>query len=325
MAVSTSQPPSAPGVVTQLARSVGFSKAYNFWLWAVFGGILLGFSVSRLRYLDFYGVFCSGPGMAKGNMGAATPGECFYYLNLTLGQIAIRTHLWCVLPAALLAFGQFVPIFRRKALWLHRINGWISTVLSLIGAFSALPMLKHTMGGSTETQSMNLLLLVIFVTAVYRGIVAAKNHRIQEHRDYMLRAWSYGGSVITLRIIMLITSITMSYMGNWYVAIPCDKIEYLMDAQNATMAEYQAKYPDCAPQWSGEDPDRHIAVRVYVLEDDPVGVAAAHSHCFAMSGYVAIILHFVITEYYIRLTSPDRKVSKAINAGETNGVAKKVE
>lgn len=98
---------------------------------------------------------------------------------------------------------------------------------------------------------------------------------------------------------MLATSIMMSYSGNWYVAIPCDKIEYLMDAQNATMAEYQAKYPDCAPQWSGEDPHRHIAVRVYVLDDDPVGVAAAHSHCFGMSGYVAIILHFVAAEAYV--------------------------
>ncbi|KAI1654336.1 hypothetical protein F4813DRAFT_399061 [Daldinia decipiens] len=323
MAGSASEPQG--GVMTQIARSVGFSKSYNFWLWAVFGGVLLGFSISRLPYLDFYGVFCSGPGMARGNMGAATPGECFYYLNLTLGGLAIRTHLWCVLPAALLAFGQFVPIFRRKALWLHRINGWISTVLSLIGAFSALPMLKHTMGGSTETQSMNVLLLVIFVTAVYKGIVAAKNHRIQEHRDYMLRAWVYGGSVITLRLIMLATSIMMSYSGNWYVAIPCDKIEYLMDAQNATMAEYQAKYPECAPQWSGEDPNRHVAVRVYVLDDDPVGVAAAHSHCFGMSGYVAIILHFVAAETYIYWTSPERKVSKAIRASETNHAAKKVE
>ncbi|KAI1807534.1 hypothetical protein F4811DRAFT_574465 [Daldinia bambusicola] len=325
MAGSTVQSPGNAGVVTQLARSVGFSKAYNFWLWAVFGGVLLGFSISRLRYLDFHGVFCSGPGMARGNMGAATPGECFYYLNVTLDQIAIRTHLWCVLPAALLAFGQFVPVFRRKALWLHRINGWIATVLSLIGACSAFPMLRHTMGGSTETQSMNLLLWIIFVTAVYKGVTAAREHKIQEHRDYMLRAWSYGGSVITLRIIMLATSIAMSYMGNWYVAIPCDKIEYLMDAQNATMAEYQAKYPECAPQWTGEDPNRHVAVRVYVLEDDPVGVAAAHAHCFAMSGYVAIILHFVITEAYIRLTSPERKLSKAIAAGETTPAAKKVE
>ncbi|KAI8961433.1 hypothetical protein F5Y11DRAFT_226257 [Daldinia sp. FL1419] len=323
MAVSSTEPSS--GTITQLARAVGFSKGYNFWLWAIFGGVLLGFSVSRLPYLDFYGVFCSGPGMARGNMGAATPGECFYYLNLLSGQIAIRTHLWCVLPASLLAFTQFVPIFRRKAMWLHRISGWISSVLGLIGACSAIPMLKHTMGGSTETQSMNMLLFIIFVNAIYKGLVAAKNHKIQEHRDYMLRAWVYGGSVITLRLIMLATSIVMSYMGNWYVAIPCDKIEYLMDAQNATMAEYQAKYPECAPQWSGEDPDRHVAVRVYVLDDDPVGVAAAHSHCFGMSGYVAIILHYVLAEVYIHYTSPERKVSKAIRAGEISSAAKKVE
>ena len=42
-------------------------------------GYLLGFTLARLQYLSFNGVFCN-PN-ASGGTGAA-PGECYYYLQV---------------------------------------------------------------------------------------------------------------------------------------------------------------------------------------------------------------------------------------------------
>ena len=57
---------------------LGFSKSYSFTLWVVFGGALLGFSLlgfslAKTPYLNFYGVFCDSS--ASSSTGAAS-GEC---------------------------------------------------------------------------------------------------------------------------------------------------------------------------------------------------------------------------------------------------------
>lgn len=55
--------PSPKGVPVGGARriysAVGFTKGYNFVLWLIFVGAFFIFTLARLQYLDFYGVFCS--------------------------------------------------------------------------------------------------------------------------------------------------------------------------------------------------------------------------------------------------------------------------
>ncbi|KAK0337870.1 hypothetical protein LTR91_018253 [Friedmanniomyces endolithicus] len=57
---------------------LGFSKLYNFILWFITMGYLLGFTLARLEYLSFNGRFCNAS--SNGVTGAA-PGECYYYLQ----------------------------------------------------------------------------------------------------------------------------------------------------------------------------------------------------------------------------------------------------
>ncbi|KAI0381421.1 hypothetical protein F5Y04DRAFT_81799 [Hypomontagnella monticulosa] len=327
MAVSTGVPEKTLAVqATKVYRAVGFAKGYNFWGWFFLVTSLLIFTLTRMTYFNFYNVFCGGTGLAKGDMGAASPGECFYYLQPGRYMVSIKAHLWTILPAALLACGQFTPIFRRKALWLHRINGWISVVLSFIATAFAIPLLPRTMGGGVDVITMNLLLAAMFVVSIYYGVKTAREHKIQQHRAWMMRAWIYGGSIITLRVIMEIASIWMSFVGNFYHVLPCDKVEYMVKGQNLSMNYFREEFPECAPYWLGQDPERHVAVRAYVLEFDPVGIAAAHNMSFGMSGYMAILIHFVGLEAYLYYT--DRKQSffapKAAKTGE-NGHAAKVE
>ncbi|KAI1210213.1 uncharacterized protein F4807DRAFT_424272 [Annulohypoxylon truncatum] len=307
MVASTKTP---ENVLTALAQklygAVGFSKGYNFWLWLVLGGIFSGFSLSRLRYLDFYGTFCGSS--VPGGRDLAVPGECFYYLNQEYYKIGIITHLAVILPASLLACIQFIPVVRRKAMGLHRIFGWITVSLSVPGAITAVMIAPRSQGGGVDTQSMVALLGVMFLTALTRGCISAKKHKIAEHRAWMLRAWVYGGSIVTMRILMMPAVVIISLIGGFYYVEPCDKINYLLRGENATLAAY----PDCAPFFSGEDPNRHIAVLASVFNrKNIVQVSAALNFVFGTSGWMAIFLNTLGVEYYLRSESGQRSVKKS--------------
>lgn len=308
-------------------KAVGFTKGYNFWLWLFLSLGLGGFALVRLQYLDLYGTFC---GSASGGEDDATPGECFYYLQSGgRYQLGIMIHLASILPASLLALTQFVPVFRRRALKLHRINGYVAIALSVVGSISALVIARRSMGGGIDTQSMVGLLAIIFSWSLYKGVVCARHHQIEKHRVWMLRAWVYvrtspslspppsvsetrigapsilnpesaadiiqAGAIVTMRVIIIISAIVLSLVGGYYYATPCDKINYLLKGENATIA----RYPECASFFSGEDPDRHVVVRASVLTDDRVEIGAVINLVFGTSGWMAMAIHAIGLELYV--------------------------
>jgi hypothetical protein len=94
----------------------------------IFGGAFIGFILARLQYLNYHREFCPNtPSKSQ-----AAPGECFYYLRGHY-EIGMILHFVGVLPGGLLAFLQFIPIIRHKAILFHRVNGYVVLLLSLIG------------------------------------------------------------------------------------------------------------------------------------------------------------------------------------------------
>lgn len=81
--------------IRKLYSPIGFQKGYNFTLWFVFGGALLGFTLARLQYLAVDTVFAK----------SAAPGE-WYWMRQGRYKIGIALHLGTILPAALLALIQ---------------------------------------------------------------------------------------------------------------------------------------------------------------------------------------------------------------------------
>ena len=65
-------------VMRKVYNPLGFSKGYNFILAFLALGYLFGFTLARLEYLSFYGVFCN-PNEPPGT--GAAPGECYYWLK----------------------------------------------------------------------------------------------------------------------------------------------------------------------------------------------------------------------------------------------------
>lgn len=84
------------GVASTLRRIpefFGFSKVYNFILFFIFGGALIGFGLARFMYIDIPGILC---GPLPGENRAA-PGECYYHENFDQYKVGIRLHLYTIL------------------------------------------------------------------------------------------------------------------------------------------------------------------------------------------------------------------------------------
>ncbi|KAI0871402.1 hypothetical protein GGS24DRAFT_60549 [Hypoxylon argillaceum] len=281
-------------------RAVGFTKGYNFVLWLIFGGTLFAFSLIRLEYIDFWGVFCN-PDRRRAS--GAMPGECFYFMKPGRYQIGIILHLATILPASLLAVVQFVPIVRQKAMYLHRINGYISVFLSIAGTAGALMIARHSAGGGVDVQTFIGALAILFLGSMCLAMINIRRLQIDQHRAWMIRAWVYGSIIITMRIGLIIGALIVSAAGGHYMAQPCDKINHTLKGQNITMKFY----PECAPFFSGENLDQHVAVKANFHGDNIMEIATAFNIIFGPASWVALIIHMIGTELYLRLTPAEHE------------------
>ncbi|KAG8165363.1 hypothetical protein KVR01_005638 [Diaporthe batatas] len=261
---------------------IGFKKGYNFVLWFIFAGALMGFTLARLQYLDFYGVFCSA-GDSGGN--GAAPGECLYYLR-GHEKVGIIPHLATILPASFLVVFQFVPAIRHKATLFHRLNGYLVIILSLLGTGGVLMIARHAFGGTLATQYATGFISIAFVGALAMAYINIKRLQIEQHRAWMLRAWFYAGCIITIRIIMIIAAQIVSQIGGYYDARPCEQIQYIFGSQEQSLDFY----PDCAPFFNGLDPSKQVAVEAN-FDGDPVQLTVALGSNFGSAMWLAFAIH----------------------------------
>ncbi|KAE8154595.1 hypothetical protein BDV25DRAFT_147542 [Aspergillus avenaceus] len=279
-------PSPTPNAFVRRARKIytplGFKKGYNFTLFFIFGGAWLGFTLARLQFLNF-SIFCQ----------EASPGECFYYKDL--GYVGLYLHLGCILPGALLAFLQFIPAIRYKAIIIHRINGYIIILLVIASNIGALMIARHAFGGLISTQAAVGFLVILTTTAMAIAYYNIKRLQIEQHRAWMLRSFFYMGSIITVRIILITAAVIISKQP-YFMSQPCDKIDYLLGEQ-----ETLQRYPVCGRYYNGSQPDQHVSVLAnfngYVDQ-----IASALNANFGMALWLAVAMHGIGVEVYLQLT-----------------------
>ena len=250
----------------------------------------MGFVLARLEYLSIDGVFKHG----------AAPGEWFYY-GRAFYKAGITLHLSCIIPAGFLAVFQFIPAIRYKALIVHRVNGYLAVLLLLLGNVGALMIARHAFGGTIPTQALVGVLAISTTLSAFLAYYNIKRLQIDQHRAWMLRCWFYAGSIITLRLIMIISATIISKMNGFYIAMPCQ--------QMASMGGNATFYPNCAADANG-----YTAVKADLSTAHSVEyVSASLQINFGMAGWIAFWLHAVGIEIYLRLTPAEderlRKVS----------------
>ena len=188
MAISDRPPRNAfVASARKIYNPVGFAKGYNFVLWFILAGALFGFCLARLQYLDFHGTFCN----TTGGTSSAAPGECFYYLGQKRYGVGIILHLAGILPAGILACVQFVPVMRHKFIQIHRINGYLVMLLSLVATVGAYMIARVTFGGGVDIQLGVGVLGIAFIGSLTMAYINVKRLQIEQHRAWMLRAWVY--------------------------------------------------------------------------------------------------------------------------------------
>lgn len=269
---------------------------------------MLGFTLARFSYLNIAGTASSS--FASG----AAPGEWYHYHD-GIYRAGLTIHLAACLPAGFLMVWQFVPLIRHKLLLFHRINGYIIILLVLVSHIGAIIIARRAFGGSIEVQGgvgTMVILTTLSITMAYYNI---KRLQIEQHRAWMLRAMFYMASIITDRIIMVVSAIVISKFGEYYQIQTCG--ELLFGISN--VGEAIGRYPECA---SGGNDTRIIVHADINGKSEQVGASLGLS--FGMALWLGLVLHIVGVEIYLSLTPREsdrlRKVSyqKQLEAGIKN-------
>ncbi|MCJ1398642.1 hypothetical protein MMC11_001842 [Xylographa trunciseda] len=267
--------------------SLGFQKSYNFPLFIIFAGAMLGFSLARLPYLDLDGYFAQ----------HAAPGE-WYWLRANHYRVGIAIHLGCILPAGLLMVWQFIPAIRRSALLFHRINGHVIIALVLLSNVGALMIVRRSFGGELATQAAVGALVILTTLGLGMAYLNIRRLQIDQHRAWMLRSMFYLGVIITTRLIMILAALITSAIGSYFVLYSCDELRFM----HADDASYVPRaYPACGPPGSTTASGQavvHAAFGAGVVEE----IGAALRLNFGMAIWLALVLHLVGVEIYLRLT-----------------------
>ncbi|KAL2071974.1 hypothetical protein VTL71DRAFT_11317 [Oculimacula yallundae] len=274
-------------------RPLGFQKGYNFPLFVIFGGAMLGFTLARFSYLNI-----GGDALSSYKSGSA-PGEWYSYREGHY-RIGITLHLICVIPAGFLAVFQFIPVIRHKALLFHRMNGYLILLLALVGNVGALMIARRAFGGGLDIQAAVGVLAIMTTTSLVLAYINIKRLQIDQHRAWMLRAWFYFGIIITARFIMIIAAMIVSTQKNYSATRRCGEIAFTVSGSSDLTnqpEDFTQRYPGCVNA-SANTP---VAISASMDgEAENVGVALGMG--FGMAVWVAFWLHAVGVEIYLNAT-----------------------
>lgn len=129
------------------------------------------------------------------------------------------------------------------------------------------------------------------------AIYNVKRYQIEQHRAWMLRTWFYFGSIITLRIILILGTLIISRIDRYRLGVECAKIDYMMQNSSATLEAY----PDCASYYDGSAPDQMALVQADLNGSEPTAAAGLDLN-FGAALWLALWLHAVGVEIYLHLT-----------------------
>ncbi|KAK0643165.1 hypothetical protein B0T16DRAFT_429891 [Cercophora newfieldiana] len=276
-------------IARKVYNPIGFTKGYNFILFFIFAGAMLGFVLARLQFLSYDGIFC---GEDPENF------DCYYYEKSVVEKAGLIIHLGAILPAGFLACFQFVPAIRHKVMLFHRINGYVVLLLSLVGTAGALMIARNAFGGALETQTAVGVMTIMFIGSLGLAYYNVKRLQLEQHRAWMLRAWVYAGVIITARFALIIMATIVSNQG-YFVPITCDQLasRYLIGSRESVVQ----RFPQCEAYFSGANPDETVAVEAD-MNGDGANARAALNLTFGAALWVAMFIHVVGVELYIRLT-----------------------
>ncbi len=154
---------------------------------------------------------------------------------------------------------------------------------------------RHSFGGGFETQVLVGLLAIATTSSTFLAYYNIKRLQIDQHRAWMLRTWFYAGSIITLRIIMIISTLVITQAGGFYQGRPCKEIAFTLD-DDKTFAN---SYPQCFV--ANGSTDGWVAVKAD-FAGNVAQIGTSLGVTFGTAGWLALVMHAVGVEIYLKLT-----------------------
>lgn len=108
------------------------------------------------------------------------------------------------------------------------------------------------------------------------------------------------GTIITLRLIMIISALITSRIDTYYTVKSCAEISFIHDNNNQTLASL---YPQCVASPSvAVTPNPLVVVHASWKNNQADQIGASLDLSFGMAMWLAIFLHLTGVEIYLALT-----------------------
>jgi hypothetical protein len=108
---------------------------------------------------------------------------------------------------------------------------------------------------------------------------------------------SQAGSIITARIVLIISALAISASDNYYTSRPCTVLSYTHKSEAQTL-EY---YPACASFFNGTNLGQEAIVHASMSNGISSEIGAALGVSFGMALWMALIIHAVGVEVYVSI------------------------
>jgi len=112
----------------------------------------------------------------------------------------------------------------------------------------------------------------------------------------MLRAMFYLGTIITTRLIMILSALIISKIGTYYSTMTCAEIGSIY----GSVVPLRKFYPQCAS--SNATTNSYVVVQATFSNGKPEQIGTSLRMSFGMALWMALFLHLVGVEIYLALT-----------------------
>ncbi|KAG8985167.1 hypothetical protein FRB94_009817 [Tulasnella sp. JGI-2019a] len=272
------------GFYWRISSFLGFKERFSLFLFVIFGGALSAYCLARAEFFNWNNL----PKLMM-------PGEWFaYHKNPSKG--ALIFHIYGSVFAGFWAPFQFIPAIRRKKMHLHRLNGYLTLLCLISSTLAGIAISRHAFGGGVDIQTANYVHGILIICAAIKGYSHVKTNT-PKHRKWMLRTVAYTASSVTAKIIRLISGNIIGRVGSYYTIWTCAEVQFLQ-TMGKGVPDFASTYPACVVA----DPSNvRLAIQASLTES-PVNKGSAAREVMGMSLFVALLLHSLGIEIYIRLT-----------------------
>jgi uncharacterized membrane protein len=115
--------------------------------------------------------------------------------------LSLLCHVGGGVVALFLGPFQFIEGIRKKNLRLHKILGRFYGLGVVVGAMGGLAMATRAFGGFPAGLGFGMLAVLWLVTIVM-AVTRARQHRIVQHREWVIRSFALTLAALTLRIYL---------------------------------------------------------------------------------------------------------------------------